>query len=237
MNSPVAAAPLLLGGLTPFGTGGRRFCFVHPCDPAKCVKVLRQDVGRTVRLKKKQRLLPAWFLRQYDNNAHEKSVLEALERRIGLEMSRHLPRSYGMVATDMGPGLVLDLIRDADGHISRSIRELITSKVELAVVRPAFEEFSEFLMQHLILTRQLLDHNLVAQARADGSWRLYLIDGLGDPAWLPLSHLISPLARARIRRNIASAWPRFESFAATGGVTEEMRRNSTWGQGLLDHRG
>jgi PhoP regulatory network protein YrbL len=228
-------APLKLKVLEPFAVGGRRLCFVHPHEPNRCVKVLRTDERRTVRHKKT--IIPAHWRREYDNNAHEKRILEHLERRIGPGMARHLPRSYGMAATDMGPGLVLDLVRDYDGGISRSIRELITTGYDLAKLRPSFESFGRFLSENLVLTRSLLDHNLVVKMHADGPGPIFLIDGLGDPAWLPLSTWIPALGRAKIARRIDEAWSRFEGFAARGGVSEELRRTSSWDQGFLRHRG
>ena len=227
--------PLALKGSEPFGVGGRRACYVHPLDPAKCVKVLRTDDRRTVRHKKT--IIPAHWRREYDNNAHEKRVLEDIGKRIGPAMGAHLPRSYGMVPTDLGPGFVLDLVRDHDGRISRSLRELITTGYPLGKLRPSFEEFGRFLSDHLILTRKLLDHNLVVSMQPDGPGAIYLIDGLGDPAFIPFSRWIPALGRAKIARRVDEAWRRFEAFAETGGVSEELRRTSSWDQGFLRHRG
>lgn len=227
---------LALKGLEPFGVGGRRLCFVHPLDPGKCVKVLRADDRRTVRLKKK-RFVPASWRREYDNNAHEKRILEGIEKRIGSKMAQHLPRCYGMVPTDLGSGLVLDLVRDEDGRISRSIRELITVGYELPKLRSSFEEFCRFLSDNLVLTRSLLDHNLVVSMHADGPSRIVMIDGLGDPAWLPLARWIPMIGRAKVARRMDEAWCRYERLAASGGVSDELRRNSTWDQGILRHRG
>jgi hypothetical protein len=234
-NSSNAEAPLILSQSKPFGIGGRRLCFVHPLEPAKCIKVLRTDARRTIRSRASK--VPAQFRRKYDNNADEQAELENVFRRVGPSAAECLPRCYGVVPTDLGPGLVLDLIRDADGGISRSIRELITKGMPLAELRPAFNAFGDFLLRHRILTRRIHDHNLAARHNADGTRSLFLIDGLGDPTWLPLSRWIRSLGEAKIRRNLAIAWTRFEKFAATGGVTEAMRKNSTWGQGILDHRG
>ena len=234
-NATTSAGPLPLKGLEPFAVGGRRLCFVHPHEPAKCVKVLRTDERRTVRHKKT--LIPANWRREYDNNAHEKRVLEQLERRIGPAMASHLPRCYGMAETDLGPGLVLDLVRDDDGAISRSIRELITVGYDLSKLRRSFDDFGRFLAEHLVITRGLLDHNLVVAMRGGEPGPIFMIDGLGDPAWLPLSRWIPALGRARIARRIEEAWTRFESFAARGGVSEELRRTSSWDQGFLRHRG
>lgn len=226
---------LKLEGLVPFGVGGRRLCFVHPHEPKKCVKVLRTDERRTVRHKK--RIIPAHWRREYNNNTHEMRILEALEKRIGPKMASHLPRSYGMVPTDMGPGLVLDLVRDSDGPISRSIRELITVGYDLSKLRDSFDEFGRFLSENLVLTRNLLDHNLVVEMHGDKAGPMYLIDGFGDPAWIPFSRWIPSLGHAKVQKRLDEAWKRFEKFAASGGVTDELRRTSSWGQGMLNHRG
>jgi hypothetical protein len=227
---------LVLRGLVPFGVGGRRFCFVHPHDTGRCVKVLRQDEGRTIRMKRSS-LIPASIRRNYDNNAHEKSFLERIYRRLGPLADQHLPRCYGMVNTDLGPGLELDLIRDHDGRISRSLRELISTGHDLEAFRSAFDELGEFLLKHFVLTRNLFDHNIAVQHRYDGSWRMYVIDGLGDPAWLPIARMFRSVGRAKIRRRIVSAWPRFERLFREGGVSQELIEKSTWGQGILAHRG
>jgi hypothetical protein len=228
--------PLTLSDKEPFGIGGRRLCFVHPLDASKCVKVLRNDAERTIRIANSSAYF-ARFRREYDNNADEKRALEKLYRRIGPEMTKHLPRCYGVAPTDRGPGLVLDLMRDFDGKISRSIRELISTGTPIAELRAPYDEFSQFLLKHRIQTRNLLDHNIVARREAEQQWTLFLIDGLGDSAWLPIAGMIKGMAENRIRKRIAKAWPKMEQFAASGGVQPSMRRNCTWGQGFLAHRG
>ena len=227
---------LRLSGLTPFGVGGRRLCFVHPQDPSKCVKVLRTDERRTVRTRKSP-FIPAALRREYDNNADELRELLAIEKQIGREaMSRNLPLQHGMIATDLGPGLVLDLMRDEDGGISRSVRELVTRGVPLLELRAAFDDLGAFLLNHRIVTRQIHDHNLAACRINEVGWRFFIVDGLGDPAFLSFINRIPTLAVKRINRNLQRAWQRFEQFASSGGVTEKMIRESTWGQGMLNHR-
>jgi hypothetical protein len=197
--------------------------------------VTRPDAEMILRLKGGGRFFRTKA--NYDNNLEELVELQRLDRRLGSALNCHLPRSYGMAATDLGPGLVLDLMRDADGGISRSIRELITIGLDLAELKPAFNALSEFFIKHAVVTRQLLDHNIVARHESDGTWTLFLIDGLGDPSWIPVSRWLPRFAVAKIRRNLARSWTRFESFAAAGGVSETMRNSSQWGQGLLNHRG
>jgi hypothetical protein len=225
-----------LGECIPFGVGGRRVCYVHPGDASKCIKILRQDSGKTVRLDHKGGWIPNAWRRSYDNNAHEKQKLLEIYRAIGPSMAQHLPICHGQVDTDLGKGLVLDLIRDQDGGISRSLREWITLGIDLVPLKPFFQIFGNFLVENSILTRQILDHNLALQRTSASTWNFFLIDGIGDSSWLPLARWIPALGRARIKRKVAAAWPRFEALASEGGVSEEMRRNSTWGQGILQHR-
>jgi hypothetical protein len=224
-----------LSNREPFGVGGRRLCFAHPSDASKCIKVLRTDARRTVRVNRSSAYF-ARFRREYNNNSHEQAILERLGRQIGPAMSQHFPRCYGMFPTDLGPGLVLDLVRYADGRISRSIRELISTGTPLEALQPAYERFAEFLIRHRVQTRALLDHNLVAQKNRAGAWTLFLIDGFGDPSWLPVGSWIPTLALRRIERRIRTAWPRMEAFARSGGVSLEVIRESSWGQGFLAHR-
>ena len=234
-DNPIPSVNLLqLSGATPFGVGGRRLCFVHPLDPAKCVKVLRQDTGRTVR--DYSNFIPTRCRREYDNNAHELKELSALIQRLGSKAAQCLPRCYGMSETDLGPGLVLDLIRDFDGHISLSLRELISKGTPPAELRPAYDELGAFLLKHTVLTRALLDHNIVAQNCGKAQWRLYIIDGYGDPAWVPIARILRPLARSKIQRRLAELWPKLEQLAQHP-VTQELVQGSTWGQGFLSHRG
>ena len=226
---------LKLSGTEPFGVGGRRECYVHPLDASKCVKVLRTDERRTVRVKK-SRVVPAWMRREYNNNEHERRILVSLENRIGKQMQKHIPLCYGYEPTDKGPGLVLDLVFDHDRQISRSLRELFTLGHKPAEFREAFDEFASFLLQHFVVTRNILDHNVVASLSEDGSWRISMIDGFGDPAWVPLAAWFKSYGRRKIHRRVRDAWGRYEQFYETGGVTDEMRNNSTWDQGMLRHR-
>jgi hypothetical protein len=219
-----------------FGMGGRRICFVHPLEPDKCIKVLRTDDKRTIRVKKK-RLVPTKLRRKHNNNDHEQKVLEMLHRQMGTKMSAHLPICHGNLVTDMGPGLVLDLIRDFDGLISRSLRELITLGHRPAEFRAAFNTLGRFLTEQRVLTRHLLDHNIVARHQSNGTWQLVIIDGLGDPAWLPVARWVPALAQHKIRRRLKLCWDKIETFAAKGGATSEMPQNRKWKQGILTHRG
>ena len=210
---------LTLSSQQPFATGGRRVCYVHPDDPHRCVKVLRQDRSTKHRLSGNS-WVPARWRRAYDNNADEQRTLEALQRRLGCEVtSRHLPVCYGICETDLGPGLELDLIRDCDdgevGPIARDLRHYRQSAVSADRFRPAFDTFGAWLLKHRVLTRMLHDHNLVAQKQADGGWRLVLIDGIGDRAWIPVRRWVKSAARRSVQQRLVTGWARIEKRFAS----------------------
>lgn len=228
--------PLRLAGLQPFGVGGRRRCYVHPDFPERCVKVARTD-GSSVLQANGRRFWPMRFRRVYDNNADELKELGALQRNLGAErMGRHFPRVYGVVPTDLGPGLVLDLIRDADGRIARSVREQLANGALPTEFRAAFDEFGRFLMEHRIITRELLDHNLVARRGPAGEVTLHLVDGFGDAAWFFPGGLLPALARRRIAAKLLKGWVRIERTAADLADPERAAKVLRWRLGMLRHR-
>jgi len=234
MPSAETATPIVLSDAEPFAVGGRRLCFVHPLDPSLCVKVNRTDDARFGRMARK-RIVPARLRSELDDNAHERRSLLALQRRLGNRFA-HLPRYHADVRTDLGPGIAVDLIRDHDGRIARTVRALLCEGLPLDDLRPAFNEFGEFLVRNRVLTRALLDHNIAARRNADASWTLFFIDGYGDPAFLPVASIIPAVGRAKVRRRLASAWERFELLAQAA-PEERVFDTSRWSQGFLNHRG
>jgi hypothetical protein len=137
----------------------------------------------------------------------------------------------------MGPGLVLDLMRDSDGEISMSLREWITIGRPLSELDAAFQQFGAFLSRYAVLTRDLLDHNLVAVRDPDQSLRLVMIDGIGNAALVPVANWIKPLARLRIKGKLEKAWARMRELEARGGIAEEIVNESSWGQGFRYNKG
>lgn len=224
---------LTLSNKEPFARGGRRLCFVHPEDDARCVKVLRTDGDRF--RKTGRTFVPGFLRREYDNNEDERRALDALQRRLGSAYD-HLPRCYGYVETDLGRGLVLELVRDEDGHISRSVRESLLEGVALDELRPAYDEMAAFYIEHGVVTRAILDHNLTAQ-RVGSAWRLTLIDGFGDSTLIPLRSLLASTRRATAKKRMRAGWERIEEIAAQIRAGDTDWDRSRWGQGVLEHRG
>ena len=116
---------LVLTGQEPFARGGNRLCFVHPEDDLRCIKVRRPDFTLEDRRREKgfpKNLKP---LASFDDNREEYLVMKQLRRTYGEPIFRHISRCFGFVDTDLGKGLVSELIRDHDGAISQTLKKYL----------------------------------------------------------------------------------------------------------------
>ena len=170
-----------LSDLQPFAIGGRRECFVHPLDRTRCVKIHRPEFLPSI-LKKNA---PWWRSirkseRSFDENFSDWSVMQSLEARKDPTVWEHIPRCYGWEETDRGKGLVIELLRDADGLISLSLLHWIWENGSGEKLDRAIAAFTAFWETHTIPSRSLGLHNISMQELADGNSRMVLIDGLGS---------------------------------------------------------
>lgn len=176
--SPSGSAPILLKDQEPFALGGHRKVFVHPNHPDRCIKLWRED--RTPAIMKAERPLhKRWRTKEstYDENLHEWKSLRALERHNNEEIWRFVPRCYGFAETDLGQGLVIELIKDHNGLISRTLFDYIHELGTVEPFRKPLQEFTAFWQSHTLANRRVLLYNIAAQEVSPGQYHLYLIDG------------------------------------------------------------
>lgn len=172
------------------GKGLHRECYCHPHDPALCVKVVyngNQDEGR--REQKYYRLLQ--------------------KRNIDWRL---LPRYYGTVTTDRGPGAIFDLVQDPDGSTSKTLEfylgcEQRTRKHQSQLVQ-ALADLRNYLLEQWIVTMTLKPKNIVYRRLENGAGELVVVDNIGTSDFIPLCHYLPGFARQKIRRK----WQRFESY-------------------------
>ena len=164
----------------PIARGKERTCFLHPQDATKIIKISSGDIDIQSR--------------------REIDFYERL-KRTNLSDYRHLPRYYGTVQTNLGRGIVLDLIRDADGRVSSSLLWHLERGFPLTEAEDQLRSLKQYLLDNLIIfNHDLFAGNLLLQKIDDGSSRLVVIDGLGDVvsiAWLNRfpSHVRSKINR------------------------------------------
>lgn len=203
----------ILSSQKPFAKGGNRLCFVHPKDPSRCVKVRRPDFPLEALRRKKgfpKNLKP---LSSFDDNLEEHRVMLDLSRRFGENLYRHVSRCFGFEESDLGKGLVSELIRDESGNISHSLKQYLWECGRTETFDRAVATFCAFWEQQAIPSRDLLLHNIVAQRSKDGEiQRLVVIDGLGSPGLIPDRYLPRFMRQARSRRKLLDFQQRTERY-------------------------
>lgn len=182
----------------PFALGGRRACYRHPEDRARCIKVSLPDKQPLA-----LRSVDPWWKRlrpvsYYDENLLDLRVYALLVKELGDRVSNHFQRIHGLVETDLGLGLDSELILDADGRVSLSSKEYIMQNGSSTKSQDAIQQLADFLVQHRILFRDPFPHNIVLQEQADGKLRAVIIDGLHRRVILP--SIIRKTAEKRILR-------------------------------------
>ena len=157
-----AARLLRLAGLQPFARGGKRHCYVHPDDPDLCVKVAADP---------------------HDPSCHREQRMDLedndlLKRRFSEAVFDRIPRIAGVVRTDLGSGIAMQLYRDPDRRISRCLVEAIEERRGVSPsLNRAIAELKEWLRAQRLLTRDTSGRNCVAVHLGRDEWQLKIIEG------------------------------------------------------------
>ncbi|WP_157956892.1 YrbL family protein [Salinicola aestuarinus] len=179
---------LSLSSATELAHGNDRAVYRHPDHVDRCIKVAR---------------FPE---RGSEQNAREKAYFERLTSR-GMSDWRYVPAYHGTLQTDRGEGLIFGLVCDAGGGLSQTVREWRnrgeTSWLESVAFRDELARLYRYLRENWIVPSDINDRNIVCQRRADGSIRLWLIDGISNPDFLPLANVWPWFARQKIDRRMA----------------------------------
>ena len=198
---------VVLADQTPFARGGHRECFVHPQNPALCIKIRRRNYPLEALRRDKgfpRNLKP---LRAFDDNLEEYHNLRRFERRFGYRVFQHVPHCMGFTDTDCGRGLVTELIRDADGTISRTLEKVLGETGLTGDLEQSLQALTECWEQLAVPSRHLLLHNIVVERDENQcASRLVVIDGLGSSNLIPFFWLPERLRRAKARRKTAELW-------------------------------
>lgn len=194
---------LKLGAVDPISIGGRRAVYIHPNDPGRCVKVLLPNRQPGMLRQAAAGLSRLHRSRYYDENYQDQRIYDHLRQRHGDSIHSHLPVVYGWSETDIGAGLEFELIRDFDGRVSLSGKEHIIVNGLRDSTLGALQELESFLVSLRIQFRDPFPHNVCIQRQADGSERMYIVDGLARKMLLPFSLLPAAITGPRIQKKIA----------------------------------
>jgi len=218
----------------PFAKGGNRLCFVHPDNRGMCIKVARPGFSPAEKRSRKgfpKNLKP---LNRFDDSQIEHEVLSTIHAELGDEVLDLIPRSYGMVETDMGPGIVTNLVTDEDHQISITLLQYLWENGLDAPIQKSLDQFYPAWQSLAVPSRDLLLHNIVVQqtsleAGDEKQCRLIVIDGLGWSDMIPLARFFKGLAHVKAGRKIKNMKGRVTS------LLEAKQSGGSWGiHGFID---
>ena len=143
----------------------------------------------------------------FDDNLREQNAYNqrALKSN-NPEIWNHLAKWYGMVETNIGIASETELIRN-NGEIAETLEEYLFRDGLTNEIKNAIEEFHIWLKEYLVLTKNLIPHNLVLTSQ-EGKLIIKIIDGLGSQAFFPLSSYSNIFAKRYINRRIELMWSR-----------------------------
>lgn len=169
----------------PIGEGRERACYIHPEDPRLAIKIPYGKVrDQTIRdIKFYQRM-----------------------KKLGLGEDAPVPKYHGVAETSLGRGIVVEMIRNYDGEISRPLNWYLGQGVPIEEFQTSLAQMKQsFLDNQIIFNHDMNIGNLLFQVTSNRSARLVAIDGLGDTVALDWLDRIPFLVRRKIERR----WKRF----------------------------
>lgn len=193
----------------PFAIGGTRLCYLHPTDESRCIKVLRSDRTPSERRKLATGMRKFRSLRHWDDQLKEQMAYRELMSRHGNALWEHVPQFHEVVATDLGLGIVTTVFRNFNGDFPLNLDQQIPLGID-SPLQVAIDEFKKWLRSELVLTRNLLPHNIIAVRESVDRCRLVVVDGLGNSEWIPIASWFKSVARLKIERKISRFEQRIE---------------------------
>ena len=195
-----------LDGMTPFAKGGNRLCFVHPNNPNRCLKVVHPGLLDEIKKNK------SWYkrlrsIKSFDDNLREQQAYNQKALRKGDPgIWSHLAKWYGMTETNIGMASETELITNG-GEIAETLEAYLFREGTTEEIKLSIEKFQSWLREHLILTKNLIPHNLVLGHEND-KIVIKIIDGLGSQAFIPLPNYSDFFAKRYVERRIDLMWSR-----------------------------
>ncbi|WP_037313861.1 YrbL family protein [Ruegeria halocynthiae] len=183
-----AAQLLQLSGQDPVASGGHRDVYACPGQSHLLIKVTRprKRPNRSYTKRLIRRLLPDSV---YRNAIKEIECEMKAALKSGTEIARMpLARCFGIVQTDIGPGIVVERIASDDGGLADHLSTLCKQGPLGADLLAALNSFAKNLFRLQIVARDIHESNIVYGLRNQARMFI-LIDGYGERNLVPLRTL------------------------------------------------
>ncbi len=178
---------VILKNKTPFAKGSNRECYVHPYNPMRCIKVIRNPYfyskrGFFTALLRFLKLAIYTVLPSLDENRREYRYYKRISKIEGFE--KFFPKCYGILKTDIGYALEYDLIKDSKtGQVSKTInREAFKNRLKDrysdSYITSANNLIS-FIKENKISLRDIAGCNISARLIDHENVEIFIVDGIG----------------------------------------------------------
>ncbi|MBF7053698.1 hypothetical protein IOC61_10200 [Halomonas sp. KAO] len=167
------------------GRGDERICYLHPNDPARCIKLSRREKAK--------------------QTYRELRYFRLLKRR--KVPFTFIPEFFGVVKDDEVIGIEQQLVLDDQGLLPPNVAEYLAKPLTQQQVGQfwvGLEALQTYLLAYNVVPCDLVMSNLLVIERTDTT-AVILIDGLGVSEFIPLPAYVPWLGRRKIRRK----WARF----------------------------
>ena len=195
-----------LSGSTPFAEGGNRKCFIHPAQSDRCLKVIHPGLLEKI-IKNKPWYKKFRSKNSFDDNLREQEAYKQKALTVNNpEVWKHLAKWHGMVETSLGMASETELIKNNE-KVAETLESYLFANGLTDEIKLAINQFHKWLRENLILTKNLIPHNLVIK-KENGEIIIKIIDGLGSQAFIPLPNHSTFFAKRYVERRIELMWSR-----------------------------
>ena len=131
----------------------------------------------------------------------------------------HLAAFHGQVETNLGPGIIFDLITNPDGELSTTLGACIRGGTPIQTFKTELKKIFDYMVKEAIIAGDFNESNILVQQREDGSRHLVLIDGVGNSDFIKIADYSKNFRDKKLQRKwdfLMSQLGRFERMAKAG---------------------
>ena len=178
----------------PFAQGLERACYLHPNDSHKVIKIQLGEKNKQTR--------------------RELAIYKNFAQR-NMTNFQHVPRFYGQVDTNLGEGIVFDLIRDFDGKISIPLFNYFNMGHQLSEYSQHLEILRKYLLDNLIVISADIvgRYNILLQKLSPTESKLVIVDGIGNHSAINWFDNIGYFSQKKIKRRWERLYARLEIYS------------------------
>jgi hypothetical protein len=194
-------------------SGTRRRIYQHPEDENKILKVFWEDQTPA------RRRAQLWYGRFKSSLRYDDNENDYLQFRRAM---KHAPRPlngiytiFGYAETTQGRALVGEHVRNADGGTSVTLLSYLQDHGPSRILPLVDGLFEELAVNHVVARDPHLENILVRELEGD-ALQLVIVDGLGDPNFIPLATISKMLNRKKLMRKKQTLIRKVSAFAENG---------------------